>query len=150
MFGKPAIVLCLSLAICFAGSSARGFDLNSYRAQNRLPPLHVHASLAALAAGHAADMARRDTLDHAGFASVRGPAGARAENVAYGCGDEACTIRQWSRSAGHRRNMLRRDINGYGLASAMSSSGRRYWALELGGADRASVRPTRTARRRRF
>jgi uncharacterized protein YkwD len=54
---------------------------------------------------------------------------ARAENVAYGCGDEACTIRQWSRSAGHRRNMLRRDVHGYGM---VSSNGRRYWALELG------------------
>ena len=71
-------------------------------------------------------MARRGRLDHSSFFQRRGPNGALAENVAYGCGDEVCTIRQWSRSAGHRRNMLRRDVHGYGIASAVSSSGRRY------------------------
>jgi uncharacterized protein YkwD len=62
----------------------------------------------------------------------RGPAGTRAENVAYGCGDAECTIAQWTRSSGHRTNMLLKDIHSYGLASAVSRSGRRYWALELG------------------
>ena len=55
-----------------------------------------------------------------------------AENVAYGCKDSACTIQQWIKSSGHRANMLRADINKYGLASATSASGRRYWALEVG------------------
>ena len=76
-------------------------------------------------------MTWRGSLDHNGF-SQRGPKGARAENVAYGCDDEACTIKQWSRSSGHRANMLLRDVRGYGIASAVSSNGRRYWALVLG------------------
>jgi uncharacterized protein YkwD len=62
----------------------------------------------------------------------RGRAGARAENVAYGCAASACTIKQWINSSGHRTNMLRGDISSYGLASAVSKSGRRYWSLELG------------------
>jgi len=77
-------------------------------------------------------MARRGSLDHNGFSQQRGPKGARAENVAYGCGDQACTIKQWSRSSGHRANMLLRDVRGYGIASAVSSNRRRYWALVLG------------------
>ena len=84
-----------------------------------------------MAQSHASDMARRGSLDHNGF-SQRGPKGARAENVAYGCGDQACTIQQWSRSSEHRANMLLRDVRGYGIASAVSSNGRRYWTLVLG------------------
>ena len=77
-------------------------------------------------------MARRVSLDHAGFMEQRGPAGARAENVAYGCAETACVIRQWINSSGHRSNMLRADVTKYGLASAVAPSGRRYWALEVG------------------
>jgi hypothetical protein len=42
------------------------------------------SSLRALAQQHANDMARRNSLDHAGFMQHRGPAGAVAENVAIG------------------------------------------------------------------
>ncbi|MEW6449485.1 MAG: CAP domain-containing protein [Pseudomonadota bacterium] len=41
-------------------------------------------------------------------------------------------MQQWIKSSGHRANMLRKDINKYGMASATSASGRRYWALEVG------------------
>src|SRR5829696_900558 len=115
-------------------SSAQAMDLNSYRASHGRAPLRIDYSLTALGYAHAADMARRGRLDHAGFVRERGPLGANAENVSYGCGDEACAILQWSRSAGHRANMLRRDVTTYGLASAVSASGRRYWVMELGGA----------------
>ncbi len=70
--------------------------------------------------------------------------GAAAENVSFGCADEACAIGQWARSARHRAAMLRKDVTTYGLASAVSASGRRYWVMELGGA--APV--VRTARTR--
>jgi len=84
----------------------------------------------ALAQQHANDMARRDRLDHAGFKQHRGPAGARAENVAVGCSTEACAISMWRRSAPHRANMM---LGGcQGIASAVSASGRRYWAMEIG------------------
>jgi len=113
---------------------AQAMDLNSYRAKNGRPPLRVDFSLAGLASGHAADLARRGALDHAGFLQQRAPFGANAENVSYGCADEACAILQWAGSAGHRANMLRKDVTSYGLASAVSASGRRYWVMELGGA----------------
>ena len=62
------------------------------------------SSLHALAQQHADDMARRNSLDHAGFMQRRGPAGAVAENVAMdarprpvqgGCG---CSRRRTART----------------------------------------------------
>ena len=88
------------------------------------------SSLHALAQQHANDMARRNSLDHAGFYG-RGRAGAVAENVAMGCDTEACARRMWMQSAPHRRNMM---LGGcQAVASAVSASGRRYWAMEIGG-----------------
>ena len=89
------------------------------------------AKLQALAQQHASDMARRNSLDHAGFMQHRGPAGAAAENVAVGCDSEACARRMWMQSAPHRANMM---LGGcQAVASAVSASGRRYWAMEIGG-----------------
>ena len=65
-------VICFGLALLF---SAMGAGL-----------CHADcAKLNALAQRHANDMARRNSLDHAGFMRHRGPAGAVAENVAVGC-----------------------------------------------------------------
>lgn len=125
---------------------AQAMDLNGYRAKNGRAPLQYDASLAGLAYFHAADLARRGTLDHAGFKSQRGPLGAAAENVSYGCSDEACAIQQWARSAPHRNNMLRREITRYGIASAVSASGRHYWVMELGGVT-PTVRTQRGSRK---
>jgi uncharacterized protein YkwD len=72
-------------------------------------------------------MAMRGTMDHSGFYTERGRAGARAENVAAGCASESCAIALWAGSSGHRSNMLLSDVRKYGLAS----SGR-YWCLVLG------------------
>jgi uncharacterized protein YkwD len=106
-------------------------DVNSFRAQHKLPPLSVSSMLSAAAHSHAADMASRKTLDHKGFRErMVGSAG--AENVAYGCADEDCATRMWAKSAGHRRNMLMKGISSYGIASATADDGRRYWVLELG------------------
>src|ERR1700754_3998539 len=112
---------------------AQAVDLNSYRAANGRAPLRVDSSLAGLAYFHAADLARRNALDHRGFKTERATLGASAENVSYGCADEACAILQWSRSGPHRAAMLRKDVTTYAVASAVSASGRRYWVMELGG-----------------
>ena len=89
------------------------------------------AALYALAQQHAYDMARRNSLDHAGFMRYRGPAGAVAENVAVGCETEECARRVWMRSPPHRANMM---LGGcQAVASALSASGRRYWVMEIGG-----------------
>ena len=82
-----------------------------------------------LAQEHANDMARRDRLDHAGFAS-RAKRGVRAENVAYGNSSKAMTIAQWSASPLHAANMLLPGCKG--IASAVSRSGRSYWTMEIG------------------
>jgi uncharacterized protein YkwD len=115
-----------------AGVADSATSLNGFRAAHGLSQLKIDGSLTAMAQGHAADMARRESLDHNGFMEHRGPRGARAENVAYGCKDSPCVIQQWIKSSGHRTNMLRPTLKRYGLASAVSGSGRRYWALELG------------------
>src|SRR5215472_3287083 len=96
------------------------------------------SSLHALAQQHANDMARRNSLDHAGFMQHRGPAGAIAENVAMGCETEACARRMWMQSSPHRANMMRGGCQA--VASAISASGRRYWAMEIGGSSSARVR----------
>jgi uncharacterized protein YkwD len=109
-------------------------DLNAFRARHGRPPLAYSATLAAIAQQQAASMARRNRLDHKGFRERTRLVGTMAaENVSWGCGDQACAIRQWSRSAGHRRNMLLTGVSHYGIASATAENGRRYWALELGG-----------------
>jgi uncharacterized protein YkwD len=124
------------LAIAAAGVTlvplgAYALDINSFRAQHKLPALSPSATLSGAAYSHASDMAARKTLDHKGFrARMTGSVG--AENVAYGCADEDCATRMWAKSAGHRRNMLMRGITSYGIASAAASDGRRYWVLELG------------------
>ena len=89
------------------------------------------AKLQALAQQHAYDMARRHSLDHAGFMRHRGSAGAVAENVAVGCESEECARRMWMQSPRHRANMM---LGGcQAVASAVSASGRRYWVMEIGG-----------------
>jgi hypothetical protein len=96
------------------------------------------ASLHRLAQQHANDMARRNSLDHAGFMQHRGPAGAVAENVAEGCDTEACARRMWMQSPAHRRNMMLGGCKA--VASAASASGRRYWVMLVGGDTRAVAR----------
>jgi len=82
-----------------------------------------------LAQEHSNSMARRNSLDHAGFQS-RARRGARAENVAFGYSTKAATIAQWWRSPPHAANMLLPGCKA--VASAVSRSGRRYWTMEIG------------------
>jgi uncharacterized protein YkwD len=130
----PTLLSLMLLAGCgslglLTGAGENAATLNEFRGANGLKPLQQDAGLTAMAATHSADMARRETLDHGGFRETRG---ARAENVAYGCADSPCTIRQWIKSSGHRTNMLRADVTKYGLGSAVSKSGRKYWTLLVG------------------
>jgi len=125
-----AVASCGSLSV--PGTPETATSLNGFRASHGLSQLRTDGTLAALASEHAADMARRDKLDHDGFMTHRGPRGARAENVAYGCKESACVIQQWVNSSGHRRNMLIPSLRRYGLASATSPTGKKYWTLLVG------------------
>ena len=127
-------LLAATVAGCgtLSGTPETATSLNGFRASHGLSQLRTDGALTALASEHAADMARRDSLDHDGFMTQRGPRGARAENVAYGCKESACVIQQWVNSSGHRKNMLIPSLTRYGLASATSPSGKKYWALLVG------------------
>ena len=125
-----AVAGCGTLSV--PGTPETATSLNGFRASHGLSQLRTDGTLAALASEHAADMARRDSLDHDGFITHRGPRGARAENVAYGCKESACVFQQWVNSSGHRKNMLIPSLTRYGLASATSPSGKKYWALLVG------------------
>jgi uncharacterized protein YkwD len=85
--------------------------------------------LQTLAQEHANDMARRNTLDHAGFRK-RAAQGARAENVAMGHAGMAETLAQWSASPRHAANM--RLPGCMAVARAQSRSGRYYWVMLIG------------------
>ena len=124
----PAVALVLTPSV------AHALDLNSFRAQHGKPPLAYSATLAGVAQHQASGMAGRGRLDHANFKQRVAHLGTTAaENVSFGCDSQDCAIRQWARSKGHRANMLRGDVSAYGIASAIGSNGRRYWALALGG-----------------
>ncbi len=127
---RTIALVALALA---AAAPAAALDLNSFRAQHRLPPLSMSSTLAGAAYAHAQDMASRRRLDHKGYrARARHAGTAMAQNVLWGCEDQDCAIRMWAKSSGHRRNMLMKGISRYGIASATASNGRRYWVLELG------------------
>ena len=130
---RPLRALLAAAAGLALAAPAAALDLNSYRAQHRLPRLSHDSLLAGAAYAHAHDLANRNHLDHNGFRSRMGSiSSTAAENVAYGCASEDCVIRMWARSAGHRRNMLMTGVSRYGIASATASNGRKYWVLELG------------------
>jgi len=119
----------IALAIFVGWASPTLADtLNSFRKAHGLPALHRSGNLQAMAQRHANSMAARRSMNHDGFYSQRGPRGARAENVAYGCSTESCEMRMWENSGGHSANMLLSDVKSDGLAS--SSGGRdSYWCM---------------------
>lgn len=127
-----ATLALLIAAVAYAGP-ARAEDVNSFRRAHGRPSLAMSSALAGMAYEQAHSMAGRNHLDHDGFSQrFAFSGGMHAENVAWGCDTEDCAIKMWARSAGHRANMLRRDVSAYGIASATGANGRKYWALELG------------------
>jgi uncharacterized protein YkwD len=129
MCGHRILIAFVMLVACCSPTLAD--TLNSFRQAHGLPALRRSAKLQAMAQSHARSMAARQSMDHAGFYSGRGPGGARAENVAWGCATESCAIRMWEGSSGHRANMLLTDVKGYGLTSAAGGRNR-YWCLVVG------------------
>src|SRR5947207_13212676 len=89
-------LLAAALAACgtfsVPGTVETATSLNGFRASHGLSQLRTDGALAALAAEHSADMARRESLDHDGVMTSRGPPRARAENAAYGWKESAYVI----------------------------------------------------------
>jgi uncharacterized protein YkwD len=93
------------------------------------PAIANCGALQRLAQGHANDMARRERLDHSGFAQ-RARQGARAENVAMGHTTQSQTLQQWRASPGHAANMRLPGCKA--VAHAVSRAGRYYWVMLIG------------------
>jgi hypothetical protein len=72
-----SLLLAVALAGCgslsLTGTPEIATSLNGFRASHGLSQLRTDGTLAALASEHSADMARRDSLDHDGCMTSRGP-----------------------------------------------------------------------------
>jgi len=109
-------------------------DTNTFRAQNRMPPLKWSQALCDIAEGHAKQMARGEMpFSHQGFDDrVRRYPFAHmsaAENLAYNSGvsDAAgAAVQGWIKSPGHCKNLLGM-FNLCGVGAAQSSSGQFFF-----------------------
>ena len=86
------------------------------------------ATMQKLAQEHSSDMARRGSMDHAGFMD-RARRGARAENVAAGVKTRSAAIALWWSSPGHAANM--RLLGCKAVAHAVGH-GVYYWTMVIG------------------
>ncbi len=124
-------------------------QINTYRAQNRLPALKLSVNLTKSSEWMSADMAKKDYFDHTdslgrSFSkriSAFGYTGAtRGENIAAGSAGATAVFNQWKNSAAHRKNMLSTSYKAIGIGRAYRAGTMFgwYWTTDFGGtADRA-------------
>ena len=86
------------------------------------------ATMQKLAQEHSNDMARRGSMDHAGFTD-RACRGARAENVAAGVKTRSAAIALWWASPGHAANMR---LPGCKALAHAVGRGVYYWTMVIG------------------
>ncbi|WP_233253563.1 CAP domain-containing protein [Paracoccus binzhouensis] len=133
---RPGTVTCYQTSMRENQAAAQA--TNATRRARGLPALKPNADLAAAAARHACDMARRGVMSHRG-SNTRGPmqrlkkAGYRpsiaAENIAAGPFTQERVLREWVRSSGHLANILIPQVRHYGIGKAVGADGRTvYWA----------------------
>jgi uncharacterized protein YkwD len=153
-----AIVIATALPV--AGRTATGPDpaqvesgiveqTNDFRRQQERDPLQVDSKLARAAADFAAFMARTGRYGHGAGGSTPAQRARDAgysfctiaENIAWqynsaGFTTQALTaafMKGWRNSPEHRRNMLRAGLTEIGVGVAHSSSGGRWYAVQLFG-----------------
>lgn len=123
--------------------------INAHRAARGLSPLTVSASLNAIAANTARELARRDKLktelhtvaglqrrmDKARFGASRA-----AENLGAGYPTLAMAVEGWKKSSQHNRNLLNGEMTHMGIGLALTDKGqfKSYWVLLLAVPDRNS------------
>jgi uncharacterized protein YkwD len=119
--------------------------VNAERAKAGLKPVVAEPRLARIASAHAADMARKSFVGHAGSdgagmidRALRGGYGYAyiAENVAGGQKTPETAVASWMSSGGHRRNILAPEATQIGVGHAVEG-GRApkygtYWVIVLG------------------
>ncbi len=122
--------------------------ISSYRRSHGLGPVRVDRELMRLAQQHARAMAARNELGHnvgARFEDRVRNSSIRArlvvENVAAGQRTLAEAFAGWRDSPGHRANMLAPEVTrmGIGVARALGSKDRVFWALILASPDERGI-----------
>lgn len=133
-----SLILALALAGPVAADVVPGSEqaLNAFRAQNGQAALFVDKKLQKMAQMHADDMAKRGYFSHVSPNGKKLPDRAKkaryrfcsmAENIAEGYTSLDSVMKGWVKSQGHRANMLKSNVEGFGLAK----SGK-YWVMVLG------------------
>jgi uncharacterized protein YkwD len=111
--------------------------VNELRKTETRAPLSYSKALERIAEGHAEDMAKKDYFSHTGSdGSGIGDRARRAgygycfiaENIAKGQRSLDAVMEGWTRSEGHRRNMVDRKATEMGLARAEGN----IWVMVLG------------------
>lgn len=106
--------------------------INRYRASRNEPKLVLSKPLGAVAEDHSGDMARQREMYHTSnlLTTVRraGYDGqAVGENVAAGYASAKAVVNGWSKSAGHRQNMLNGRFRAIGIGEQNG-----YWTTTFG------------------
>ncbi|PCJ09509.1 MAG: serine protease [Rhodobacteraceae bacterium] len=111
-------------------------SINTLRATKNLTGLQYSTKLEKVARRHAEDMARNGFFSHTGSDGsgigtrlIRSGYGwcTAAENIASGQRTLAEVMRSWSRSPGHRKNMLNKKISEFALVQTSD----KIWVMVL-------------------
>lgn len=107
-------------------------QLNKYRKAKKLKGLKRDAKLEKIALQRAKEMAETGKFSHtrpngkSGLTLIKGKK-AKGENIAMGQTTCAQVSKDWYKSPGHRKNMLRKNFKKVGIAG-YTYKGRTYWA----------------------
>lgn len=118
-------------------TSGFGGLLNQQRGAQGLALMGQDSALTSAARSHAAEMTTKGFFSHTGAngsnvaGRMRAAGGCRAavaENIAEGQSSETAVFNAWMESSAHRRNMMDRGFNRYGLGRSGNT-----WVLVLAG-----------------
>ncbi len=134
---QPAPPPAPTVTMAQAGLPANGIAamINEQRAANGLGPITEDARLSQASRSHAQDMVVNNYFSHRGLngsdLSTRtravGYNCVAAENIAWGQSSEAEVMTAWMTSPGHRRNILLRDAQQFGIGRFNN-----HWVMLLG------------------
>jgi uncharacterized protein YkwD len=136
---SPVTVVLLILANVASAETVAGSAkaLNQFRAGSGKSALVLSDTLQKTAEGHARDMRDKGFFSHTGSNGSTVGQRARgngygycliAENIAKGQRNLTEVMHSWETSAGHRKNMLLKDIKEFGLARREGN----IWVMVLG------------------
>lgn len=120
-----AVVVCVSGCVSettgYVGSGNAMQQINAYRTSRGLRPLSAHPVLQRLAEQHSRNQARTGRMGHFGWEQRMAQARAVgiprcAENVGYNHRSDSELVTRWSRSPGHKANLLQPHLR-YGAVS---------------------------------